>query len=154
MGYNIVDILDKLIMIEQKGYAIYERISQMENVDEKIRVVARILADQEIRHMVSYKRIRKLTKKGDMPSIDFDIYDQASQLISGHILPPSVHMADIQQLLKFAIDFEKQGLALLMRIQGLLVRGAEAEGSINYNVLSEIIKEEKKHIKDLEGFIH
>ena len=155
LGYNIIDILDKLIVIEQKGHTIYKAISQKENVDEKIKVVARILADQETRHMASYKRIRKLTaEEGEMPAIDFDIYDQASQLISGYMSPPSVHMADIQQLLKFALDFEKQGLALLMRIQGLLVRGKESEGSINYSVLTEIIEEEKKHINDLEGFIH
>lgn len=154
MGYNIVDILDKLIIIEKKGYIIYHAISQMENVEEKIKVVARILADQEARHVQLYKKIKKITEKGDMPAIDFDIYDQASQLISGYTTPPSVHMVDIQQLIRFALDFEKQNLALVMRIQGLLVRGLGGEESVSYKVLTEIIKEEQKHIQDLEGFIH
>lgn len=154
VGYSIIDILEKLIILEKKGYDMYLAISQLENIDEKIKVVARILADQEARHIELYKKIKKITEAGEVPSIDFDLYDQASQLISAYVSPLTTHMDDIQELLRFALDFEKQNLALVMRIQGLLVRGPGGKDSVSYKVLSAIIQEEKKHIRDIGGFRH
>ena len=78
---------------------------------------------------------------------------QASQLLFNFIHPTLLEIGDIQQLLHFALDFEKQNLALVMSIQGLLVRGLNGNSSITYNVLTEIIDEEKKHIDDIERFI-
>lgn len=152
-GYNILDILDKLIVIEEKGYHMYHSITLREDVNERVKVVARILTDQETKHMRLYKQIKAITEAGDLPSIDFDIYDQASQLLFNFIHPTLLHITDIQQLLQFALDYEKQNLALVMSIQGLLVRGLGGSSSVTYNVLTKIIEEEKKHIRDIESFI-
>jgi len=152
-GYTILDILDKLIVLEEKGYKMYHTISLREDIDERIKMVARILADQESRHMQLYKKIKEITEERELPSIDFDIYDQASQLLSNFIHPNALHIEDIQQLLQFALDFEKQNLALVMSIQGILVRGLNANSSVTYNVLTEVIEEERKHIEDIERFI-
>jgi len=152
-GYTILDILDKLIVIEEKGYRMYYSISSRKDIDEKIKLVAKILADQESKHLQLYKKIKGITEEGELPSIDFDIYDQTSQLLSNFLHPTLLDVADIQQLLQFALDYEKQNLALVMSIQGLLVRGLNGSSSVTYNVLGEIIEEEKKHIRDIEGFI-
>ena len=153
IGYTILDILAKLIMIEKRGYDIYHSISLREEIDERLRMVARILKDQESKHMDLYKKIKKTAEKDVLPSIDFDIYDQASQLLSNFTPPSSLHIMNIQQLLQFAHNFEKQNLALVISIQGLLVRGPNVQGSITYNVLTQIIEEGKKHIKNIERFI-
>lgn len=153
-GYTILDILDRLIIMGKKGYNVYHTISLNEDMDEKIRVVARILIGRKSSHMQMYKKIRKITKKKELSSIDFDIYDQASQMISNFRYPTLSEIDDIQHLLQFALNFEKQNLALVMSIQGLLVRGLEGNSSISYHVLTEIIEEEKKHIRDIERFTH
>lgn len=62
-------------------------------------------------------------------------------------------MKDIEELLKFALDFEKQTLSLVLSIQGLLIRDSADSGTVTYNVLSEIVKEEKKHIENIERFL-
>lgn len=154
MGYTIIDLLEKIIIIEQKGYEMYKAITLMEDIDEKIKVVARILASEEERHMQLYKKLKNEIKAETIPSIDFDIYDKASNLINSFRYPHSEHMVDIQQLLRFALDFEEQSISLLISIRGLLVRGSDSAGTLSYNVLAGIIKEEQKHIENIERFLH
>ncbi|HHT98077.1 MAG TPA: hypothetical protein GXZ90_09325 [Clostridiales bacterium] len=152
-GYTILDILDKLIVIEEKGYKMYDTIYLREDIDEKIKLVAKILAAQELKHIQLYKRIKKTTEEGELPSIDFDIYDQASQLLSNFLHPVLLDVENIKELLRFSLDYEKQNLALIITIQGLLVRGLDGSNSVTYNVLGEIIEEQQKHIQNIEGFI-
>lgn len=153
--YTIIDVLNKLIVLEKKGYEMYKKISLMEDIDENIKVVARILASEEKKHTTTYEKIKKqvLEAEGDIPSIDFDVYDQASNLISSYIYPISGHVKDRNQLLKFALDFEKQTVSLIMSIQGLLIKKSEDSATITYDVLSQILKEEKKHIENIERFL-
>lgn len=152
-GYTILDILDKLMMIKEKGYKMYHAISLRKDIDENIKLVAKILGDQESKHIQLYKNIKKRTEEGQLPSIDFDIYDQVSQLLSNFLHPILLDVEDIQQLLQFSLDYGKQNLALVMSIQGLLVRGLDGSSSVTYNVLTEIIEYEQKYIQDIEGFI-
>ncbi len=152
--YNIVDLLDKLIILEQKGSEMYRLISIMEGLDKKIKVVARVLANEEKRHEQIYRNYKDKIEKMDLPFIDFDIYDKASNLINNFNYPVSENMKDIQELLSFALDFEKQSISLIISIQGLLIRDTNDSSSITYKVLTQIIKEEEKHIEDIERFIH
>lgn len=151
--YTVIDLIEKLIVIEQKGQEIYKLISLMDDIDENIKVVARILLSEEKRHVKVYEKLRDRVKMGDVPAIDFGVYDQASNLISSFRYPVSGHMKDIEELLKFALDFEKQTLSLVLSIQGLLIRDSADSGTVTYNVLSEIVKEEKKHIENIERFL-
>ena len=109
--YTVIDLLDRLILIEQKGAEMYRLISIMEDIDEKIKVVARILASEEKRHEQIYKDYRDAIDERDLPFIDFDIYDKASNLINNFRYPVSEKMKDIEELLYFALDFEKQSMS-------------------------------------------
>lgn len=151
--YTIIDLLDKLIVIEQKGYKMYKLISHMEDIDENIKVVARILASEEKKHAEEYKKIKEVVEKGEIPPIDFSIYDQASNLISSFRHPISGHIKDVEQLLHFALDFESQSVSLTLSIQGLLIKGSGDSSSVTYQVLTQIIQEEQKHIENIERFL-
>lgn len=151
--YTIIDLLGKLIVIEQKGYEMYRLISMMTDIDENIKVVARILASEEKKHAQTYKKLKDKVEKDEVPPIDFSIYDQASNLISSFRYPISGHIKDIEQLLHFALDFEEQGISLVISIQGLLIRQSGDTSSVTYEVLSQIIQEEKKHIDNIERFL-
>ncbi len=151
--YTIIDLLDKLITIEQRGYEMYKLISLMDDIDSNIKLVARILASEELRHSQIYKDLKKEMEKIDLPKIDFSVYDKASNLISSFRYPTSGHIASVEELLRFALDFEEQGISLVMSIQGLLIRETQDSASITYNVLTQIIEEERKHIENIERFL-
>ncbi len=151
--YTVVDLIEKLIIIEEKGYEIYRLISLMEDIDTNITVVARILASEEKRHAQLYKDLRAKVEEGEIPVIDFAIYDQASNLLSSFRYPSLGHIEDIEQLLKFALDFEKQTISLVLSIQGLLIRESADAATVTYDVLTEIVKEERKHIENIERFL-
>lgn len=152
--YTIIDLLDKIIQIETRGFEMYEYISLRTDIDPKIKTVARILALEEKRHAKMYTHIKNKIPLGELTPIDFDIYDQASKLINNFRTPDAQYLASIEELLRFASDFEKQSISLVLSIQGLLVREAEDSDSITYKTLSEIIKEEEKHIENIENFLH
>lgn len=151
--YTIIDLLDKFIVIEEKGCKIYKEISQKEDIDENIKVVARILASEEKKHAAIYEKIKVKVEEGEIPPIDFDIYDKSSNLISSYIYPIPGHIKNRDLLLRFAIDFEKQTISLIMSIQGLLIKESGDSATITYDVLTQILKEEEKHIENIERFL-
>lgn len=151
--YTIIDLLDKLITIEQKGYEMYRLISLMDDIDNNIKLVAKILAKEEQRHGNIYKDLKTEMQKIDLPMIDFSVYDKASNLISSFRYPSSGHISSVEELLRFALNFEEQGISLVMSIQGLLIRETGDSSSITYNVLTQIIEEERKHIENIERFL-
>ncbi len=151
--YTVIDLIEKIIIIEQKGHEIYRLISLMDDIDKNIKVVARVLASEEKRHAKIYQDLKEEVEKEDVPCIDFGTYDKASNLISSFRYPISGHIKDIEQLLKFALDFEEQTISLVLSIQGLLIRDSADSASVTYDVLTQIIEEEKKHIKNIERFL-
>ena len=151
--YTIIDLLDKLITIEQKGYEMYKLISLMDDIDNNIKLVAKILAKEEQRHGKIYRDLKTEMQKIDLPMIDFSIYDKASNLISSFRYPSLGHISSVEELLRFALDFEEQGISLVMSIQGLLIRETGDSSSITYNVLTQIIEEERKHVENIERFL-
>lgn len=154
MAYTIVDLLDKFILIEQKGYEMFMVIAANEAVEERIKALARIFASEEKRHSEIYKGLKE--KMAGEPGIDVDlgIYDRASKLIyeflNGNRIARTQNAKDI---LEFCLDFEKENLALIMSIQGILVSGEKSADSKNYRLLEELIGEEQKHIKNIELFL-
>lgn len=151
--YTIIDLLDKLIATEKKGYEMYHLISQMEDIDDHIKLVAKILASEEQRHAKVYEAIKTKINHDDLPCIDVGIYDQASNLINNFRYPTLGHIKDIKQLLHFALEFEEQGISLVMSIQGLLIKESTDSATVTYDVLSQVIKEEHKHIENIEKFL-
>lgn len=151
--YTIIDLLDKVIAIEEKGYEMYTLISKLEGIDANIKVVARILAAEEKRHAQVYRDIKAKAEQGDTPSIDFGTYDKASNLFNNFKYPVTSHLKDIDELLHFALDFEEQGISLVMSIRGLLIQESTDSATVTYEVLSQVIEEEEKHIENIENFL-
>lgn len=154
--YTIIDLIERLIVIEKKGHEMYRLISLMDDIDDNIKVVARILASEEKRHKAAYERLRDRLvagAEGEVPPIDFATYDQASNLISSFRYPISGHIKDIKELLRFALDFEEQRISLGLSVQGLLIRNPQDSSSVTYKVLNQMIEEKKKHIKNIENFL-
>lgn len=153
MAYTVFDLLDKLQNGEKKGYEMYMEIASRENLDQKTQSVARIFAKEEENHIEIYHKLKRNAKGRNKIEIDFDIYDQSSKLVSEFSYLPTEKIQDVQTLLRFAFHFEKENLALVLRLQGLLVRNKKDINSTSYIILSKLIEEEKQHVKNIENFI-
>lgn len=149
MNYTILDILEKLINIEEDALKIYIQIAEAaKNNSLRISIVAKTIAKQEQKHIEYYKNLMhdldgKLTE-----TIDFYLYDKAAKLLFefiNNIQLPQIN--SVKQLLKFALEFERSNIGLLLDIQGRLLGKIDDVDNDIYKVISIIIKEEHEHEK-------
>ncbi|MGY0373862.1 hypothetical protein [Clostridium sp. JNZ J1-5] len=153
MGYTILDLIDKFIEIEEKGFNIYNTILNMEHKDNRVKSIAMVLAKEEERHIKYYKALKNQLK-GNEEEIDFIAYDKASFLVNKYKESINVEsFKESKEILLSALDLENQNLALLIDIQGRIVKSREDSQGVTYKILSRIIKEEHKHIDNLKPFI-
>jgi len=154
MPYTIVDIIDKFISIEQAGYKMYMEITKMNYVHDKIKTIARVFAIEEGKHIEIYKSLKERMENEPDIEVDFYIYDKASTFIYQFSkLKKISDTTSSRNLLKFCLEFERDNLALLLSIRGILIKTKADEDSINYKAISEIINEEYKHAQNIEHFI-
>ena len=113
MGYNIFDILDKLIILEEKAIKMYRQIAKAKDVSPSLKTVALVLAKEEEKHIESYNVLMENLKDKELDEIYFDIYDKVSSLLNefqNRIVMPEA--SDVKSLLSFALELESQNLAL------------------------------------------
>lgn len=155
MSYTILDLLEKLAVIEENACTIYKNIAALDGSKPiQFKSAARVLAKEEERHAEKYRKLVVKAAKYDSIDIDFGIYDKASALVrsfKSRLVRPEVN--EVQELLRFALNFEKENIALLLDIQGRLVKEESDTDRMSYRILSELIEEEKKHVKNLENFV-
>lgn len=151
--YTIIDLLNRAVTLKNNAYDIYKNISVTDNIDDNVKFAARILANQESKNVQACIELKEDLSKEELPGIDFDVYDKASNLISGFVYPDSSNISNINQLLNLALDFQKQSISLMISIQGFLIKEEKDRLSLTYKVLSEIIKEEQKRIDNIENFL-
>lgn len=61
-------------------------------------------------------------------------------------------VTDIKELINFARDSSKENLALLVDIQGQLIRKEIDTNMLAYNIIGKIIKEQEKHLELPKSF--
>ncbi|MCT4595803.1 MAG: hypothetical protein N4A57_16270 [Anaeromicrobium sp.] len=152
MAYTVIDLLDKIILIEEMAKEMYEEMGKKYGEDIYMRTIVNVLVREEVRHIEYYNDLKKKCK--DEESIDFHLYDKASFLLNkfkGNIIVPNVGTKE--ELLNFAIDFEKKNVAFLIDIKGRLVTSVNDSEKCLYKVLEMIIDEEQKHVDNIEKFV-
>lgn len=154
MAYTVIDIMKKLSYIEEKAYLIYrELVYQSDNIP-KLKILASVLAKEEKRHIEYYKTLIEKLENKPVHEIDIDIYDKVSFLLDSFkskiTNPQTLKVGD---LVEYSLDFERKNLAVLLDIQGRLVRSEADTETITYKTLIDIIKQEKTHIINLEKFV-
>lgn len=152
--YTILDVIDRIIEIEEKSLEFYKMLKKSPNVAQRVKLTAGVFIREETRHIEIYENIKKDVENLDNIQIDFHIYDSVSKLISEFKKSLSYFETnDVKSLLNSALDFEQKNLALVIRIQGLIVTKKEDVENNSYKVLTRIIQEEEKHIELLKTFI-
>ncbi|APH18646.1 hypothetical protein [Clostridium botulinum] len=151
MAYTIIDIINNLIDIEKKSFSIFREISN-NCEDLRISIVSKTIANQERKYTQYYENLKKDIDVLDKEDIDFSIYDRISsrmQQFKISITMPVV--TDIKKLINFARELSKENLALLIYIQGQLIRKETDTNMLAYNIMGKIIEEQEKYSKSLKA---
>ncbi|WP_434303614.1 hypothetical protein [Clostridium botulinum] len=147
MAYTIIDIIDNLIDIEKKGFSIFREISN-NCKDPRVSIVSKTISNQEKKHTQYYENLKKDIDALDKEDIDFSVYDKISSRMQQFKTSRTVPVVtDIKELINFARDSSKENLALLVDIQGQLIRKEIDTNMLAYNIIGKIIKEQEKHLE-------
>lgn len=152
--YTIVDVIDKIIEVEEKSLEIFKMIQNSPNIDQRVKLAAGVFVREEARHIEIYEGIKKDVAGLEDIQIDFQVYDSISKSIS-EFKKSLIYFEtnNVKSLLISVLDFEQKNLALVIRIQGLMVTKKEDVENNSYKTLTRIIHEEENHIKTLKVFL-
>lgn len=59
----------------------------------------------------------------------------------------------VHGLIKYALEFEKKNIALLLDIQGRLVIDLQDAAKARYEGISKLIEEEREHEREIESYL-
>lgn len=153
--YTVCDIIEKLILIEKDCASMYNNIScRVKPSDPMLSIMAKTLSKQEAKHAVFYEDLKDEISKKEAVEIDFFLYDKVAKLLyefrSKMNLP---ELKNVRELIKYAYEFEKKNVALLLDIQGRLLLSLQDASKLTYEVISKTIEEERKHEDELKTYI-
>lgn len=137
--------------MRKKGFSIFREISN-NSEDLRISIVSKTISNQERKYTQYYENLKKDIDVLDKEDIDFSIYDRISsrmQQFKISITMPVV--TDIKKLINFARELSKENLALLIYIQGQLIRKETDTNMLAYNIMGKIIEEQEKYSKSLKA---
>lgn len=151
MAYNIVDLIGKLISIEERIANLYKQIKNNKTLPLTLQILARALYKEEERHINYYHQLRDELKGIKLSDFEVDIYDKVSFLVDSFkntiIIPELTRPID---LINFALDFESKYMAVLIDIRGRTIKNEKDLNTDQYKYISCFIKEKKGHIKNIE----
>lgn len=155
MAYTVEDIIEKLISIEKDSIAVYYEVSEkFKKSMPAVSIVAKTLGREEEKHVQYYETIKQNISVYKNEEIDFYLYDKAAKLLYEYkerIHTPEI--SKVQDLIEYALKFEKNNMGLLIDIQGRLMDNIQYIGKMSYEIISKMIDEEREHVKQLEKLI-
>lgn len=152
--YTVVDIIDKLIEVKRKSLSYYRMLNENSKIEPRVKFIANVFAREEERQITLFEEIKTESLNLEDIQIDFHIYDSITKVFVD--FKRGLHYTeayDIRELLLNALDLSQKNLALVIRIQGMLVRKKEHGESNSYNVLTKMIKAEEDQINNIKTFI-
>lgn len=150
--HNLIELIDKFIEIEDRTSKFYQSIFENKAYSSGIRLTAKVLYTDEIKHKTIYMQIKDSLVGKDEILIDYSIYDKAHKIVNS--FDPQSHYKMIEnsmELTKIARDIENENLALAISVQGILV--GNKQGQEAYEQIGLIVDEEKRHLSNIETFI-
>lgn len=154
MAYNVIDLINKSIDMEERRKKLYQNIGKHQNEHSSIKIMSKVLIkniDKTIKH---YKDLNKELKNIELEEIDFWTYDKISFLINQYNKKEyEVSFDNVGDYIKFSLNLEKDMYSLLIDIQGRFVKDIKDTHTKTYKILSDIISNRAKHIEALEKIL-
>ncbi len=153
MGYSIIDILSKLIHVKENVIKEYDKIALSKEANLSIKTIALVLTKEEKRHVEGLNSLAIKLKDKELDVIEFDIYDKISNLLTqfqNTLILPKINNS--KSFLHFALEYESRNLALMLDIQGRLVKKEKDTERLSYKVLNKIMEDRKRYMESLKRF--
>lgn len=154
VSYTIVDLLDKIIALEDLLQKNYTELANRNNIDIRLKNLARVFAREERRHFDLYIDIKERIQGAKDIQIDSDLYDNASKILNEFKSNIYIFKGEsINELLEFILRIEEENVALIIRIRDILIRDINQKDTVIYKVLDELLLEEQMHVINIEAFL-
>ncbi|WP_224037744.1 hypothetical protein [Clostridium gelidum] len=154
MGYNVLDIINKAIDIQNRRKIILKRVVSENKAKANIILMSKVLCNQIDEIIRYYHELEDEIRDTEFEEIDIIIYDKISFLINEFNI--KIYHSDIENgkdYLKFSLNLAKDTYSLFIDIQGRLVKNINDTSTKTYDILSKIINNIKKQIRTIEKTI-
>lgn len=156
MGYSVIDILEKVIMLENK---IQNNINEAIDLNSKnvnmLNALSKVLKKESDKRVKIFNSIVDENKNKDLAEIDFMSYDKISFLFNEYNQKMMYRKVDNpKEYLIYAKDLALEKYSLLVDIQGRLMNNTQDNFSNTYDVLTELIKNTENQIDTFKKVIN
>ena len=164
MGYNIIDIVNKCIIIEENKRKIFKKIINEDSLNliksELIRLSLIVLVKtflKDIDRVIDYyEELKNRINISSIEEIDFRTYDKIAFLMNEY--DNKIKYMDLDEIspkeyVDITLDLTKDKYALLIDIQGRLYNNTNDNKSSTYEVLTNLINHTDNHIKVIENIV-
>ena len=154
MGYNVLDIIDKAINIENRRKTIIKSVVVKDKSIPAIVLISKILCRQIDEIIKYYEDLKAEIRNTGFEEIDIITYDKISFLINE--FNTKIYIQDIENgkdYFRFSLNLAKDTYSLFIDIQGRLVKNIDDTRTKTYDILSKIINNIRKQIETIEKII-
>jgi rubrerythrin len=149
--YSIDEIMEMAIQTEKLGFQFYTSMGERFKKDDGLATLFATLASKEKQHEKTFSGLKDSVAKQGTEAVEWEevsnymraFVESEFFLGKGKALPTMDHLKTVQDVVKFAIGFEKETLLYFMELRTIVKEKA---------VVDEVINEEKSHIRWLDTF--
>lgn len=156
MGYNVIDIINKCIYIENDKRKMFEVFLDDDNVSMKLKVLIKVLVKDMDRIINYYNQLKEEILESELEEIDFRTYDKISFLMNEYnIRMHSINLNNVsaREYLKIFLELARDKQSLFIDLQGRFYNNAKDSQSNTYKILSRIIEYTKHHTEMIEKML-
>jgi rubrerythrin len=149
--YSIDEIMEMAIQTEKLGFQFYTAMGEKFKKDGKLATLLTTLASKEKQHEKIFTGLKDSVAKHGTETVEWEevsnymraFVESEFFLGRGKALPSMDHLKTVQDVVKFALGFEKETLLYFMELRAIVKEKA---------VVDAVINEEKSHILWLDTF--
>jgi len=154
MGYNVLEVIDKAIDIQNRRKIILKSVLGEDKAIPAIILISKVLCNQIDDIIKYYYELKDEIRDTEYEEIDIITYDKISFLINefnNKIYNPEIDNG--KEYLNFSLNLAKDTYSLFIDIQGRLVHNKNDTSTKTYDILSKLINSINKKIKSIEKTI-
>lgn len=154
MGYNVLEIIDKAIDIQNRRKIILKSVMGEDKAIPAVILISKVLCNQIDDIIKYYYELKDEIRDIEYEEIDIITYDKISFLINefnNKIYNPQIDNG--KEYLNFSLNLAKDTYSLFIDIQGRLVHNKNDTSTKTYDILSKLISSINKKIITIEKTI-
>lgn len=155
MAYNVLDIVDKAITVDNKSKEIINKEAKIKSEIKVIQLMNKVMSEQLDISISYYEGVKRQLQGRDLKDVDFMTYDKISFLVNEFL--SKLHFPKLNNAidyLMFTYELSKERYSLFVDIQGRLVNNTGDTSSEIYVILTGIIDNINEQIIKIEEVLN